>query len=70
MELKIGKLLLCRKGFQLIVLYVFLQGIILGAYYAATEGGKDVPISIIFLFLFLPLISLWKTIKKEISVTK
>lgn len=70
MELKIGKLLLSRKGFQLIVFCGLLQGIILGAYYAATEGGKDVPIPIIFLFLFLPLISLWKAIKKETSITK
>jgi len=68
MELKIGRFIISRKGFQLIVFAAFIQGLICGAYYAATDGLKDVPIPILFMFVLSPVIVLYKPVRKEITL--
>lgn len=70
MELKIGRYVISRRGFQLIVFAAFIQGLICGAYYAASDSWKDVPIPILFMFVLSPLVVLYKPVRKEISLNK
>ncbi|NEM96829.1 hypothetical protein [Pontibacter burrus] len=70
MELKIGNIVISKKGFQLIVFAGFVQGLLLGGYLAASQLGKTVPVAILLIAALAALLGCYKMTRKEITIRK
>jgi hypothetical protein len=69
MEFQIGKVIISKKALFLIAYTLFIQSVVLGAYYAATGGFKEV-IAIPFLYMAMlsTIVVLYKPLRNEIRI--
>ncbi|MEJ8800939.1 hypothetical protein [Pontibacter sp. H249] len=71
MEIRIGRVLISKKALQLIAYTAFIQGIVLGGYYAATDGFKSIAtLPILYMAVVSTVLVLYKPLKREIHIIK
>lgn len=69
-DLKIGALVITKKALLLILLALFIDGIIFGAFVASNLlYGKSINIIVLLVLLLMPFIILYKPISKNIHET-